>query len=65
MPLCVNRTFFTAWLLTSAAAGGGDPSSAPVQAAFLSGASMPRRALAQSGRAVQSADKSSVKTFLI
>lgn len=28
MPLCVNRTFFTARFLTSAAAGGADPSSA-------------------------------------
>lgn len=35
MPLCVNRTFFTAWFLTSAAAGGSDPSSAPVHVAFL------------------------------
>lgn len=37
MPLCVNLTFFTAWFLTSAAAGGDDPSSAPVHVAFLTG----------------------------
>ena len=29
MPLCVNRTFFTAWFLTSATAGGVNPSAAP------------------------------------
>lgn len=30
MPLCVNRTFFTAWFLTSATAGGVNPSAAAV-----------------------------------
>ena len=29
MPLCVNRTFFTAWFLTSATAGGVNPSAGP------------------------------------
>lgn len=29
MPLCVNRTFFTAWFLTSATAGGVNPSASP------------------------------------
>lgn len=33
MPLCVNRTFFTAWFLTSATAGGVNPSGAAAPAA--------------------------------
>lgn len=36
MPLCVNRTFFTAWFLTSATAGGVNPSAAAPPSAFVS-----------------------------
>lgn len=65
MPLCVNRTFFTAWFLTSAAAGGGGPSPGPGACSVPGRAS--RRDVHSPGQGApfKSASKSSVKTFWV